>query len=69
MNNSITFYAFRYCLGRQSYAVAECVEYLLDNWESIEYGTRLIMISEIEEANDENRAGMESMPVGHGYGY
>lgn len=32
IDRDMAFYAFRYCLGRQTYAVNDCVNYLIANW-------------------------------------
>ncbi len=34
-NEDITFYAFRYALGRMTYAVKDVTEYLIENWDKI----------------------------------
>jgi hypothetical protein len=38
--DSMVFYAFRYCLGRQTYVISECVEYLVENWHRLSDNTR-----------------------------
>jgi len=57
MKENIILYAFRYCLGRQSYAVSEMVEYLLENWKNISEQTKEKIKHEIECAIRSNEAG------------
>lgn len=42
--------AFRYCLGRQTYVVNWCVEYLVDNWLYIDPGTKKTIARDLLEA-------------------
>jgi hypothetical protein len=53
------FYGFRYCLGRKTYAVANCVDYLIANWNRISAMTRTLMQKEIRVAIERGRCGME----------
>ena len=55
----ITFYAFRYALGRMTYAVSDVIIYILDNLDLISIKTKELMIKEINSAIDEKRAGMQ----------
>ena len=60
--------AVRYCLGRSSYIVGDCVDWLLANWERFEPGCRLVILRDISEAiqrDDEARErGDEHKPLG-----
>ena len=38
----------RYCLGRRSYAVSECTEWLIENWPEIPENTRAIIRNDVE---------------------
>lgn len=51
--------AHRYCLGRMTYIVSECVDWLLENWDSFEPSTRKLIRDETREAIRDERAGME----------
>lgn len=51
--------AFRYCLGRSSYAVSWCVEAILNNWDKFSRSSQYNIYREICMAKDENRLGME----------
>ena len=42
--------AVRYCLGRRTYIVSVCAEWLLDQWENFDQSTRDIIVRDIEEA-------------------
>lgn len=59
VNDNITFYAFRYALGRKTYAVQHVVDYLVENWNLLKGSTQEHIEREIIEAFDENKIGME----------
>jgi hypothetical protein len=42
--------AFRYCLGRQTYIVSDCADWLVEQWENIGESTRKLIQRELEEA-------------------
>lgn len=51
---------FRYCLGRQTYIVQECADWLLLHWPVIEQPVRDLIRRELERAfeqDDKARAG------------
>jgi hypothetical protein len=52
MNEDIIFYAFRYALGRKSYAVSDVVNYLLEVWDELTSETQQMIIKEIKECPD-----------------
>lgn len=58
LQENMVFYAFRYCLGRNSYCVSECVEYLKLSWSSLSGSTKETIKTEIIEAIDNRKAGM-----------
>jgi len=49
--------SFRYCLGRMTYAVSDCVENLSFYWEEIPTSYRKIIKREIAHAIKNNCAG------------
>lgn|GEM_PF-2216933 len=53
------FYGFRYCLGRATYAVNSCVDYLIANWQRITPDTQFLIQRDIQEAFRRNEYGME----------
>lgn len=59
VDESIIFWAFRYCLGRRTYAVSDCVDNILNNWDKLTYQTKQLMFEEIEEAITGGNAGMQ----------
>ena len=59
LNVDILFYAFRYALGRKTYAVREVVSELKENWKKFGLGIQIQIQEEIEEALKDNRAGMD----------
>jgi len=42
--------AFRYCLGRQSYIVSACPQWLRDTWGQFDRNTRQVVVCDIIEA-------------------
>jgi len=49
--------AFRYCLGRRSYIVGACLEWLHDTWKQFEPTTKSVMVRDTIEALMDNDAG------------
>ncbi len=41
--------AIRYCLGRRTYIVRDCVEWILANWQRFSSYTQLIIQRDVEE--------------------
>lgn len=54
---SMIFYAFRYCLGRQTYSVGMCVDYLLKHWEELDVKHQEMIKTEIAQAIEKGEAG------------
>ena len=61
--------AFRYCLGRMTYIVSDCADWLIEQWPNIAENARKIIQRDLEEAfkrDDEARAdGQDYKPLGH----
>lgn len=55
----ILVYAFRYALGRQSYAVSDVASELRAHSLSISNKMKALMVKEIRKAESENALGME----------
>jgi len=51
--------AFRYALGRRSYAVSLIAHWLIKNWNEISINDQNLIRREIQEALDHDCAGME----------
>jgi len=58
LTQSMVIWAFRYCLGRSTYAVSDCVSYLLENWKFLEEHTKELIVREIDEAFEKGHCGM-----------
>lgn len=58
VNDTMIVWALRYCLGRNTYAVNDCVNCLLENWESLREHTRTIILRDINEAIQDGDYGM-----------
>lgn len=67
-DNLMVVAAHRYCLGRSTYVVADCVEWLLSIWNELPDKTKAIIRRDTEEAferDDEDRAkGKEFKALG-----
>ncbi len=50
IDSAMAVYAFRYCLGRQTYAVSDCVSWLIANWDILEENDQKLIIKETREA-------------------
>ncbi len=59
MNQDIIIYAFRYALGRETYAVGLVTDYLIENWSKIDSFVKLRIKSEIQDALKKDKVGME----------
>lgn len=58
MNESILFYAFRYALGRKTYAVGIVAEELEKHADTLSPSTRETIVQEIDEAELSGSLGM-----------
>lgn len=54
----LTLAAFRYCLGRRSYIVSQCCDYLITYWDSFLKQTQDVIVAEIEDAFERSIYGM-----------
>lgn len=55
--NLMVIAAFRYCLGRRTYIVSSCVDWLLFWWDDLDDVTKNLIVKEIQEALDRDWAG------------
>ena len=51
--------AHRYCLGRQSYIVGSCINWLTNHWNQISPGTQDVILRDTLEALAKDRAGSD----------
>jgi len=51
--------AHRYCLGRASYIVGSCIDWLDKHWGQIDQNTRYRIIKETKEAIENGHSGMD----------
>ena len=60
--------AVRYCLGRMSYIVGDCADWLCEQWPNIEPKMRAVIERDIREAvkrdDDSRRDSREHHPLG-----
>lgn len=54
VTEDMVFYAFRYCLGRQTYCVSDCVENLKSIWNNLSVQTRELICQEINNFLDDD---------------
>ncbi len=59
LDEEILFYAFRYTLGRMSYAVGTVSECIIKNWDNLTEHTQKIIQKEIKEAIEGDNYGMD----------
>lgn len=57
--NLMVLAAFRYCLGRRTYIVGSCVDWLLSYWDEIDDWTKVLIIKEIKLAAELGHLGDE----------
>jgi len=57
-NDLMVTAAHRYCLGRKSYIVSDCVEWLISIWPKLQAETKRVILKETQEAIDKNKSGM-----------
>lgn len=66
--NLMVIAAVRYCLGRMTYIVGDCADWLISIWPTLDEKTRAIVQRDIEseiKIDDENRAeGREHCRLG-----
>lgn len=58
LNEDILFYAFRYALGRSTYAVNDVATAIEENWSALHPNTKSTIQKEIETAIISNNFGM-----------
>ncbi len=58
VSSDILFYAFRYALGRSTYAVHDVAQTVMRHADSIDRNDREVMVREIREALEVDAAGM-----------
>ena len=56
-DNLMVIAAFRYCLGRRTYIVSDCVAWLKEIWPLLEDRDRRLIKKEVDESLAMNRAG------------
>lgn len=57
--NTLAIYAFRYALGRRTYAVSEMCDLLIKNKDKLSEFTKQLMIKEIRQAKETQNIGMD----------
>lgn len=61
MDNEILIYAFRYALGRSTYATGTVQRAINENWNSMESHERQLIQREILEAKERDGLGMKEI--------
>lgn len=56
--------AFRYCLGRQSYIVGACIEWIRDIWNQLDKNSQFVMLRDTIEALQRDKAGADMDKMG-----
>lgn len=56
--------AHRYCLGRQSYIVGSCIDWIKTNWDKFEANTKNVLMRDTAEALMNDLAGADCITRG-----
>jgi hypothetical protein len=56
-HNLMVTAAHRYCLGRRTYIVSVCVNWLKSNWDKFDKNTKKMIVEETQEALERDLAG------------
>lgn len=65
-NDAVAIWAFRYCLGRRTYVVSDCVKWLMRNWDKFDPHVRDIVKNDLDDAfqhDDAARARGSNCPT------
>lgn len=57
VDQTILTWAFRYCLGRRSYAVGDCINHLIEHWNDLNKPMQKLICKEIRTAIEQGDAG------------
>jgi len=61
--------AFRYCLGRSTYIVGDCADWLIGQWHNICEGAQNVIRRDLDEAfktdDDDRNDGSNYLTLGH----
>lgn len=64
-DHHVAIWATRYCLGRMTYAVGMCAEWLIHAWPDLREDVRSTIKRDIEEAFAEDDRGRAGEPGGY----
>jgi hypothetical protein len=59
LDEEILFYAFRYTLGRMTYAVSTVSDCIIKNWDELSTNKQTLIQKEIIEAINSDNVGMD----------
>lgn len=66
--DSMMLYMFRYCLGRMSYSVSDCVDILSSHWDDISPNRQVMIESELKslliQDGKSREDGLNYLPMG-----
>lgn len=65
---TLAIQSLRYCMGRRTFAVIDCVEFLSRHWQDLTKHAKIIIIRDLDEAlqwhEDDLKAGKEYCYLG-----
>ena len=64
MNGLMIIAAVRYCIGRRSYIVSDCVDWILANWNDWPENVRTIIQRDLEQEFDRDAQNPDWNPLG-----
>ncbi|WP_273384489.1 preprotein translocase subunit SecG [Actinobacillus porcinus] len=70
---TLAIQSLRYCMGRMTYAVSDCADFIRQHWQDFSQNTKNVIIRdldiELESHEDDVRNGKEFCRLGHDCDY
>ena len=63
VDEDFLIFAFRYALGRKTYAVSDVANYLNENWNKLSLMTKVLIKKEVKDAIENDFAGDPQVDV------
>lgn len=70
---TLAIQSVRYCIGRMTYAVSDCADFIRQHWQDLSQNTKNVIIRDLDEGlelhEDNVRDGREFCYLGHDCDY
>ena len=70
---TLAIQSLRYCMGRMTYAVSDCIEFIRQHWQDLTPNTKRVIIRdldvELESHEDDVKSGKEYCRLGSAFDY